>query len=137
MEPRNNYMLLYNYGIRAFHNYDTYHVLYIHLYTIHILTGKRSATLTDEFSPAITKEEDNVADTTSANEAPIPFEWEEHGPRLRRQTQRCSSDEVQNVLFVFDSSGGIGSANYQRMKNAVGKLVLLFCKQVQFALYNG
>ncbi len=28
----------------------------------HTHTGKRSATLTDEFSPAITKEEDNVAD---------------------------------------------------------------------------
>ncbi len=105
--------------------------MYIHT----LCTGKRSATLTDEFSPAVTKEENNVADiTTSANEAPMPFEWEEHGPRLRRQTQRCSSDEVQNVLFVFDSSGSTGSANYQRMKDAVGKLVPLFCKQVQFAM---
>ncbi len=75
-----------------------------------------------------------MADTTFADEAPIPFEWEEHGPRLRRQTQRCSSNEVQNVLFVFDSSGSIGSANYQRMKDAVGKLVPLFCKKVLFAM---
>lgn len=64
----------------------------------------------------------------------MPFEWEEHGPRLRRHIQRCSSNEVQNVLFVFDSSGSIGTTDFQRMKEAVGKLVPLFCKQVQFAM---
>ena len=66
--------------------------------------------------------------------APAPFKWNEHGPRLRRQTQQCRPHQVQHVLFVFDSSGSIGSASYKRMKAAVGNLVPLFCKQVKFAM---
>ena len=66
---------------------------------------------------------------------PIPFDWFEHGPRLRqrRQTQ-CSDNSVQNVLFVLDTSGSIGRSQFDRMKTALGKLTPLFCKQVRFAL---
>lgn len=68
------------------------------------------------------------------SEAPLPFNWIEHGPRLRRQAQNCNPDDVQHVLFVLDSSGSIGTAQYQRMKDTVSKLVPLFCKQVKFAM---
>lgn len=98
-------------------------------------TGKRSASLKDEFRPNKGfNEDEQMSDSLSSSEAPIPFSWTEHGPRLRRQAQNCNPDDVQHVLFVLDSSGSIGASQYQRMKDAIGKLVPLFCKQVKFAM---
>ena len=65
---------------------------------------------------------------------PIPFDWFEHGPRLRQRRQIQCNNRVQNVLFVLDTSGSIGPTQFDRVKNALAKLTPLFCKQVQFAL---
>ena len=65
---------------------------------------------------------------------PIPFDWFEHGPRLRQRRQIQCNNRVQNVLFVLDTSGSIGQTQFDRVKNALAKLTPLFCKQVQFAL---
>lgn len=72
------------------------------------------------------------------DEAPIPFNMVEHGARLRRQgaSSQCGDDDIQHILFVLDSSGSIGSTSYQRMKDAIGKLVPLFCSQIQTALVD-
>ena len=79
----------------------------------------------------------NEVQLTDVNDTPrpIPFDWFEHGPRLRqrRQTQ-CSDNSVQNVLFVLDTSGSIGETQFNRMKEALAKLTPLFCRQVRFAL---
>ena len=65
---------------------------------------------------------------------PIPFDWFEHGPRLRQRRQTQCDNQVQNVLFVLDTSGSIGRTQFNRVKNALAKLTPLFCKQVQFTL---
>ncbi len=113
-------------------------------YNCKILTvflEKRSVSLRDEFMEANGKslqdtEEFNSEDIVpfESSEVPVPFSWTNHGPRLRRQSQSCSPLDVQHVLFILDSSGSIGSDRYQRMKNALSKLVPLFCNQVKFAM---
>ena len=65
---------------------------------------------------------------------PIPFDRFEHGPNLRQRRQTECDDEVQNVLFVLDTSGSIGPTEFKRMRNALSNLTPLFCRQVQFAL---
>jgi hypothetical protein len=65
---------------------------------------------------------------------PIPFDWFEHGPNLRQRRQTECDDEMQNVLFVLDTSGSIGPTQFNRTKNALARLTPLFCKQVRFAL---
>ena len=91
----------------------------------HLAIGKRS--ISDESDHKETKEM-VAADTTYKTKevveevfpGPIPFE---HGPhwRQRRQTQ-CEDNSVQNVLFVLDTSGSIGTTQFNRMKNATAKL---------------
>lgn len=46
----------------------------------------------------------------------------------------CDDNDIQHVLFVLDTSGSIGSAQFERMKEAIGLLPVLFCRQVKFAL---
>ena len=65
---------------------------------------------------------------------PIPFDWHEHGPNLRSRRQATCGDQIQHVLFVLDTSGSVGACQFQRMKDAIGKLPSLFCKQVKFAV---
>lgn len=65
---------------------------------------------------------------------PIPFDWLEHGPRLRQRRQTQCNNRVQNVLFVLDTSGSIGETQFTRVKNALAKLTPLFCRKVRFAL---
>ncbi len=81
-------------------------------------------------------EEFNSEDILSfeSRKVAVPFSWTDHGPRLRRQSQSCSPLDVQHVLFILDSSGSIGLDRYQRMKDALSKLVPLFCNQVKFAM---
>ena len=87
-------------------------------------------------NPASLQLQDNV-EIVSLETTPVQFEWNDHGSRLmrhRRQTRCSSSDGVQHVLFVLESSGSIGQENYDKMKTAVATLTSLFCKEVQFAL---
>ena len=74
-----------------------------------------------------------IEDSDDASK-PIPFDWFEHGPHFRQRRQAQCNNRVQNVLFVLDTSGSIGQTQFDRVKNALGKLTPLFCKQVQFAL---
>ena len=68
---------------------------------------------------------------------PIPFDFLEHGPHLRSRRQAsCGDQSVQHVLFVLDTSGSIGPTQFNRMKNAIAKLVPLFCKQVKIAIVS-
>ena len=78
------------------------------------------------------KREHNVV---HSNMDPIPFDWFEHGPRLRSRRQTtCGDQSTQNVLFVLDTSGSIGPDQFDRMKVALGRLPALFCRQVKLAL---
>ena len=68
---------------------------------------------------------------------PVDFNWEEHHVRFRRQftnSPECHPDGTQYMLFLLDTSGSIGSADFQRMKEAIGNLVRLFCKPIKFAV---
>ena len=105
-------------------------------------TGKRSVH-EDEYAEEMYSQfqaspqlQDN-AEIVPLETAPMQFEWKEHSSRLmrhRRQTRCSSSDGVQHVLFVLDSSGSISSANYIKMKFAVATLTSLFCSEVHFGL---
>jgi uncharacterized protein with von Willebrand factor type A (vWA) domain len=103
--------------------------------------GKRSAELDEENFDVIPNKydltnkvkrfsEDNEPDMSK----PIPFDWFEHGSRFRQRCQAQCDNRVQNVLFVLDTSGSIGSDQFDKVKIAVANLTTLFCKQVQFAL---
>lgn len=92
--------------------------------------GKRSA----EFSaPAKADSDINL----EANSHPLPFNWNEHGMRLRRQASpSCVNDPdaPQHILFLLDTSGSIGAKAFDEMKNAISRLTLLFCKPIQIAV---
>lgn len=66
---------------------------------------------------------------------PIPFDWLEHGPRLRSKRQAaCGDQSTQHVLFVLDTSGSITAPPFNRMRDAIALLPYFFCRQVQFAV---
>ena len=73
----------------------------------------------------------------SDSNTPISFNWNIHGShfRQRRRTQ-CRDDDPQHVLFILDSSGSISPSNFKEMKEAVAKLVPLFCRKIETALIN-
>ena len=102
--------------------------------------GKRSALYAEEEAMHNDEEEFDAApileDLPSNEDAVIQFSLEEHGHRFRRQIrpENCGSHDIQNVLFVFDSSGSIGDRHYNRMKMAVAKLTPVFCRRVKFSL---
>ncbi len=58
--------------------------------------------------------------------APIPYDRTEHRMRSRRSHRGCNIG-ARYVLFVLDTSGSIGSSNFERMKTAVSNLSTLFC----------
>ena len=75
---------------------------------------------------------DDIAQDLS-NTAPLPFNWNEHHTRFRRQTRNCGSSNTQYILFLLDTSGSIGRRDFTRMKNALSELSALVCKPVKIA----
>jgi len=73
----------------------------------------------------------------SDSNTPISFNWNIHGSHFRqRRRTRCRDDDTQHVLFILDSSGSISRSNFKEMKQAIAKLVPLFCKKIKTALIN-
>ena len=64
---------------------------------------------------------------------PIPFNITEHGKRYRRQDS-CQSASTQYILFVLDTSGSVGEAEFNRVTSVLSELVLFFCKPVKVAV---
>ena len=64
----------------------------------------------------------------------IPFDTVEHGARYRRQSQNCQPGGIKYVLFVLDTSGSINIEDFNRMTNALGCLVPLFCDPIKVAV---
>ena len=68
---------------------------------------------------------------------PISFDWKVHGSHFRQRRQTlCSDNDTQHVLFILDSSGSIGESDFTEMKEAIAKLVPLFCRKIKTALIN-
>ena len=55
----------------------------------------------------------------------------EHGSRFRRQS--CGS-EIQHILFVLDTSGSVGQANFQTVTRVLADLTSLFCNTIKIAV---
>ena len=67
---------------------------------------------------------------------PLPFDYARHGTRYRRQSryEHClAPDSVQHVLFMLDTSGSIGSENFENMTRSLSKLVRHFCRPIKIA----
>ena len=67
-------------------------------------------------------------------EDPLPFEWEKHHHRFRRQTSICYPDGTQHILFLLDTSGSIGTRDFTKVKNSTSKFVKLVCRPVKIAV---
>ena len=68
---------------------------------------------------------------------PIPFDYQKHHTRYRRQVQSsyCDRpDSVRHVLFMLDTSGSIGPHNFNLMIESVSKLVRHFCERIKIAV---
>ena len=61
----------------------------------------------------------------------MPFEWDKHHHRFRRQTGNCGT---QYILFLLDTSGSIGVSDFTKVKNSVSKFVKLVCRPVKIAV---
>ena len=97
--------------------------------------GKRSILRAQD--PVKRKRSRETEPVSALDITPINFNWEEHHMRFRRQfTDRpeCQSNGTQYMLFLLDTSGSIGSANFERMKQAISKLIRLFCKPIKVAV---
>ena len=75
---------------------------------------------------------DDIAQDQS-NTAPLPFNWNEHHTRFRRQTRNCGAGNTQYILFLLDTSGSISRSDFTRMKNAISVFSALICKPVKIA----
>ena len=67
---------------------------------------------------------------------PLPFDFARHGTRYRRQSryEHClAPDSVRHVLFMLDTSGSIGSENFESMTRSLSKLVRHFCRPIKIA----
>ena len=64
----------------------------------------------------------------------ISFDIGEHGARYRRQSQNCQPGGIKYILFVLDTSGSITINDFNRMTNALGCLVPLFCDPIKVAV---
>lgn len=97
---------------------------------------KRSVGKPKRAPKSIPKEEVTLIPNGINGVNPIPFNWLEHGPHFRskRYATCCGSYSERFVLFVLDTSGSIGSENFNTMKNAISLLTSLFCGQVKFAV---
>ena len=66
---------------------------------------------------------------------PIPYSSEEHSTRFRRQSNpQCSSNDNQFILYLLDTSGSIGESDFNLTRDAIAKLIPLFCKDIQVAV---
>ena len=101
---------------------------------LYFLVGKRA--VTNKKTPKV-----NNIPTAPAHALPkvlptntIPFDIVEHGARYRRQSQNCQPGGIKYVLFVLDTSGSITIEEFDRMTNALGCLVPLFCDPIKVAV---
>lgn len=100
--------------------------------TILPLIGKRS--LHDEYEDP-KKQTENKLHHSNVKDTPLPFDWNKHHSRFKRQLEAdCSPDGSQYVLFLLDTSGSIGYRAFERMKTAISNLTALFCKPVKIAV---
>ena len=67
----------------------------------------------------------------SDSSAPVSFNWGLYGSHFRQRRQMMTL-----ILFILDSSGNISRNEFSQMKEAVAKLVPLFCKKIKTALIN-
>ena len=100
-----------------------------------LISGKK------RFSEFRTESTSEFADfsSTESNVKPHAFNMQEHGRRLRRQASpSCNSDSStpKYILFLLDTSGSIGEASFKKVKDALSKLVLLFCKPIKVAVMS-
>ena len=99
-----------------------------------IPVGKRSLRHEREEEEYHSPRNSNPTDrATDLKEAPLPFVWNQHHHRFRRQTD-CGVGGVHYILFLLDASGSIGRENFQSMTDAVSKLNAYFCRPVQVAV---
>ena len=98
----------------------------------YFIAGKRS--LQEERYPHYSYQQHSSDLPRSLAEDPLPFEWDKHHHRFRRQTRNCHPDGTQHILFLLDTSGSIGTDNFRKVKNSISKFVKLVCRPVKIAV---
>ena len=97
------------------------------------ITGKRF--LREERRPHTTKHSSEPHNNPPLlAENPLPFEWNKHHHRFRRQTRSCYPGGTQHILFLLDTSGSIGSSDFTKVKDSISKFVKLVCRPVKIAV---
>ena len=116
-----------------YNNYIAYNYI---LYTSFLFTGKRATTDEADSNEKLSHHDapSSQSGGPSVHHNPLPFNIAEDGHRLRRQVRQCGATDKQHVLFMLDTSGSIGSAEFERVKEAVSNLTLLFCREIEVAV---
>lgn len=84
----------------------------------------------EEVPPPLSKKSSENRQYAANNTAvPIMMQWEEtlSQIKLHRQRRQVDSTTPRYVLFILDSSGSIGSDNFNKVLNATRHLALYFC----------
>lgn len=84
--------------------------------------------------PHINKRRSATPEPEPLSVDPTPFNIREHGSRYRRQTDHCYPDGIQHILFVLDTSGSIGTTQFERLTEALSFLTTLFCRPIKIAV---
>ena len=75
------------------------------------------------------------SDTVAGSEeVPLPFEWEQHHHRFRRQSSCSDPSRIMYMAFVLDESGSIGETNFKNMTKALSRLFRYFCRKTKIAV---
>ena len=71
------------------------------------------------------------------NSVPNPFDFDGHLSAVtRHRNKRGTSSKKRYVLFILDSSGSVTSPAFTRMKQALSKLLPLFCGNAIFGVMS-
>lgn len=103
------------------------------MYVIYyVFTGVSRSALYNDNVPKVFNNLEESYDSS----IPIPFDLEKHlsDIKVRHQRRRSNPDVERYVLFVLDTSGSIGSTNFQKMLDVVEAFIPLFCQNVSFAV---
>ena len=85
----------------------------------------------------------SVDDNTATNElmddysVPNPFDFDGHLSAITtHRNKRQANSKKRYVLFILDSSGSIGSAQFTLMKEVLSELLPLFCGNASFGVMS-
>ena len=95
--------------------------------------GRRS--VREEMKRPLPKRRRSTAEPQTLPVDPTPFNIIEHGARYKRQANcQLGPDDFRYILFVLDTSGSVGTTDFNTVTTLLSQLTPLFCYPIKIAV---